>query len=61
MVNKYNITKALLKDGSPSCGSTYVYDGTFTATKVNGNGITTKLLKENGVLVYSEKEIEKLL
>ena len=61
LVEKYNIKKALLKDGSPSCGNTYIYDGTFSGTKVNGYGVTSKLLKENGILVYNEKEIEKLL
>ena len=61
LVEKYNIKKALLKDGSPSCGNTYIYDGTFSGTKVNVYGVTAKLLKENGILVYNEKEIEKLL
>ena len=61
LVEKYNIKKALLKDGSPSCGNTYIYDGTFSGTKVNDYGVTAKLLKENGILVYNEKEIEKLL
>lgn len=61
LVKKYNIKKALLKEGSPSCGTNYIYDGTFTGTKINGLGVTAKLLKENGVLLFNEKEIEKLL
>lgn len=61
LVKKYNIKKALLKEGSPSCGTNYIYDGTFTSTKINGLGVTAKLLKENGVLLFNEKEIEKLL
>ena len=56
-----NIKYAILKDGSPSCGSSYVYDGTFSGTKVNGYGITAKLFIENGIKVYNEKEINKLL
>lgn len=56
-----NVKIALLKDGSPSCGSNYVYDGTFSKTKIKGNGITTILLKENGIKVFSENEISKLL
>lgn len=61
LVKKYNIKNALLKEGSPSCGTNYIYDGTFTGTKINGLGVTAKLLKENGVLLFNEKEIEKLL
>ena len=61
LVKKYNIKKALLKEGSPSCGSHYIYDGTFTSTKVDGYGVTTKKLIELGLDIYSEKEIEKLL
>ena len=38
LVDISNIKIALLKDGSPSCGFTYVYDGTFTHTKVKGMG-----------------------
>ncbi len=56
-----NIKYALLKEGSPSCGVNKVYDGTFSGIKINGVGITTKLLKENGIIVYSEDDIDKLL
>ena len=61
LVGISNITKAVLKDGSPSCGSTYIYDGTFTKNKINGMGITAKLLKENNIIIYNENEIEELL
>lgn len=56
-----NIKIAILKDGSPSCGKNYIYDGTFTGTKVNNLGICAKLFKENNIVIYSEKEIEELL
>lgn len=61
LVKKYNIKKALLKEGSPSCGSRYIYDGTFSGNKIDGVGVTTKKLIELGLDIYSEKEIEKLL
>ncbi len=57
----YGVKRAILKDGSPSCGSNYIYDGTFTGRKVRGNGITAKLFKRNGIRVYSENEIERFL
>ncbi|MEA3313902.1 MAG: DUF523 domain-containing protein [Caldisericota bacterium] len=56
----YKIKFALLKDGSPSCGSHSVYDGTFIGTKIKGEGITTELLKKNGIKVFSEDDIEEL-
>ena len=54
-------TAALLKERSPSCGCGQVYDGTFTKTLVEGDGLTAKALKELGLTVYGESEIEKLL
>ncbi len=58
---KLNVKKALLKDGSPSCGKNYIYDGTFTKTKIDGMGITTRLFVENDILIYTENNIEELL
>lgn len=50
---------AVLKDGSPSCGSNYIYDGTFSGRRISGNGVTAALLKKQGIRVFSENEIEK--
>ncbi len=55
------ITKAILKENSPSCGVHYIYDGSFTHKKIKGSGITTSMLISNGITVYSEDEIEDLL
>jgi uncharacterized protein YbbK (DUF523 family) len=49
---------AVLKSGSPSCGTSFVYDGTFSKTRVAGEGITTALLRANGIAVFSEMEFE---
>lgn len=49
-----NVKIAILKEGSPSCGVNYVYDGSFTGKKVSGKGITATILKENGIEVVSE-------
>jgi uncharacterized protein YbbK (DUF523 family) len=53
----HNIKLAVLKDGSPSCGSTYIYDGSFSGIKKPGKGITTVLLEESGIRVFSEGEL----
>jgi uncharacterized protein YbbK (DUF523 family) len=57
LVRLHNIKLAVLKDGSPSCGSTYIYDGSFSGIKKPGKGITTVLLEENSIRVFSELEI----
>ena len=49
---------AILKANSPSCGSGKVYDGTFTGTLKDGDGVFTKLLKERNIKVVSEIDIE---
>lgn len=54
------IELAILKDGSPSCGSTYIYDGSFSGTHKPGKGITVALLEEKDICVFSEKEISKV-
>ena len=43
--------RAILKARSPSCGKGIIYDGTFTGTLTEGNGVTVKLLEENGIPV----------
>ena len=52
---------ALLKERSPSCGSGTIYDGTFTGGLTAGDGVTAALLRENGITVYGESEIGRLL
>lgn len=58
---KHGIKYALLKESSPSCGSQTIYDGTFQQRKLAGEGITTELLRNHGIEVFSEKNIEELI
>ena len=55
------ITKAILKERSPSCGVHSIYDGTFSHKVIPGMGVTAALLKRKGITVYSEDEIPELL
>jgi len=48
---------AILKARSPSCGSGCIYDGTFTHTRVAGDGVLAALLKRHGFAVFTEEEI----
>jgi uncharacterized protein YbbK (DUF523 family) len=54
-----NIRLAVLKEGSPSCGTGYTYDGTFTGRKVFRPGVTTALLQQSGIRVFSEAQLEE--
>ena len=52
---------ALLKAKSPSCGYGEIYDGTFTRTLVNGIGVTSELLLQHNIHIYTEKNVQDLI
>ncbi|MGL5153189.1 MAG: DUF523 domain-containing protein [Clostridium sp.] len=54
-----NIKKAILKENSPSCGSNFIYNGKFNGGKIRGMGVTTALLRENGIEVFSEENFNR--
>jgi uncharacterized protein YbbK (DUF523 family) len=54
-----HIRVAILKDGSPSCGSTYIYDGSFSGQRLAGRGVTTETLMRGGIRVFSEKQLQE--
>lgn len=60
LLKKYNITMAILKENSPSCGTTAVYDGTFSKKKIPGMGVTAALLHAHGIPIYSEKNLPQI-
>ena len=57
MAKLFGAEIAILKENSPSCGSGTIYDGTFSLTLTEGDGVTAQLLKENGITVIGESEI----
>jgi uncharacterized protein YbbK (DUF523 family) len=57
LVKQHHIRIAVLKEGSPSCGSSTIFDGTFSGSRVAGAGVTTALLEAHGVRVFSEGEL----
>ncbi len=53
----HDVAFAVLKEGSPSCGSGFVWDGRFTRTKLEGGaGVTVEALRRAGVRCFSERE-----
>lgn len=59
LVRRHGIRVAVLKSGSPSCGNRQVYDGAFSGSKIDGEGVTSALLRREGVQVFSELELEE--
>ncbi|WP_432408683.1 DUF523 domain-containing protein [Wukongibacter sp. M2B1] len=55
----YNASMAILKERSPSCGSTMIYDGKFHGKLKAGRGVTSALLQQNNVKVFTEENYKK--
>jgi uncharacterized protein YbbK (DUF523 family) len=61
LAREFGCQKAVLKARSPSCGLGEIYDGTFTGTKVPGDGVTARMLKKAGLELCTEAQIPALL
>ncbi|HRY13089.1 MAG TPA: DUF523 domain-containing protein [Syntrophomonadaceae bacterium] len=51
-----DVDGAILKRGSPSCGTGTIHDGTFTHKMIAGDGVTTAMLKQHGFQVWNEED-----
>ena len=49
---------AILKGKSPMCGKDRIYDGTYSSTLKEGNGVFTKKLIENDIPVFNSDDKE---
>ncbi|MDR2487667.1 MAG: DUF523 domain-containing protein [Clostridiales Family XIII bacterium] len=59
LAQEHHVACAVMKLDSPSCGSRLVYDGTFSGTKVPGQGLATEYLRGAGIPVFGEDELDK--
>ena len=57
IAKKENIDLAILQSRSPSCGSKQVYDGTFSGTRIDGQGVFAKLLGDHGIRVIDVEDL----
>lgn len=57
----FGVKLALMKERSPSCGAGEIYDGTFTHTRISGDGTASELLKAHDIAVYGESRIQELI
>ena len=60
IARKNGVTRALLKERSPSCGYGTIYDGTFTGAVVPGSGAAAELLSRRGIKICGESGLEAL-
>ncbi len=58
---QHNCRFALLIDGSPSCGTGFIYDGSFSGTRHPGFGVTAALMRRAGIEVFSDRELDRLV
>lgn len=58
---RFGCRKALLKERSPSCGPGEIYDGTFSHTRIPGDGVAAEVLRAAGLSLFGESEVEKLM
>ena len=49
---------ALMKEKSPSCGTSRIYDGSFTGRLTEGQGLASEFLRRAGIRVFSEEELD---
>jgi len=57
IAQREQIDLAILQSRSPSCGVKQIYDGTFSSTRIPGQGVTAKLLMEHGFRVMDIEEL----
>lgn len=59
LAKENNVVFAIMKQDSPSCGSKFIYDGTFTDTKKEGQGLAVEYLRNAGFKVFAEEDLEE--
>lgn len=57
----FSCKAALLKLRSPSCGVGHIYDGSFTSRLIPGDGVTAQALRQAGLAVFGENQVDELL
>ncbi len=57
-ISQNDIKMAIMKSKSPSCGRDWIYDGSFTKTLIQGDGITIKFLKQQQIQIFTEEELD---
>jgi len=59
LAKENDVAFCIMKQDSPSCGSKFIYDGTFTDTKIPGQGLAVEMLRDAGFKVFAEEDIDE--
>ena len=51
------VDAAILQSRSPSCGVKQIYDGTFSGTKISGQGVFAELMTKNGFQLIDVEDL----
>lgn len=57
---KKKIDFAILKERSPSCGNSFIYDGSFSGKVIQGQGFTARKLSKENIIIFSEENLEEI-
>ncbi len=57
LARQLGVRRAILKSDSPSCGAGRIHEGKFSGKLVPGDGVTTALLRRNGIEVINEIDL----
>ncbi|MFV0527399.1 MAG: DUF523 domain-containing protein [Lachnospiraceae bacterium] len=60
LAQEHKVVCAIMKQDSPSCGSKFIYDGTFTDTKKPGEGLAVEYLRKAGIKVFAEEDLDEV-
>ena len=60
LAREHDVVCAIMKQDSPSCGSQFIYDGSFTDTKIPGEGLAVEYLRKAGCPVFDENQIDEV-
>jgi len=58
LCQQHAIKIAVLTEGSPSCGSSTIYDGSFSRHKIAGTGVTVALLEQHNIKVFNQYDLQ---
>ncbi len=57
---QFDIHTAVLKNGSPSCGTSRIYDGCFRGRTTPGQGVAAALLAAHNIFLFDECSLSQL-
>ena len=58
IARREKIDLAILQSRSPSCGVKEIYDGTFSGKRIPGQGVTARLLAEQGFKLVDREDLK---